>query len=98
MAFFYVDGGGVLNSTLRNSFASAIRVSQESSNICVENTTIDNCPFVVDDRGVGDKIPIETFDLQEAYDGNYITSNCSQTLDIANNKEKKRLTPYFHTK
>jgi hypothetical protein len=44
VAFFNVTDGIVSNSTLLNSFARGIYLSEESNNVCViNNTTIDNC-------------------------------------------------------
>jgi len=45
VAFFNVDGGKVLNSTLKNSFARGIMVTSQAKDICVTNTTIPNSPI-----------------------------------------------------
>ena len=42
VAFFNVNGGKVINSTLRNSFARGIYILDGAQNICVSNNTMEN--------------------------------------------------------
>ena len=48
VAFFNVDCGKVLNSTLRNSFARGFLVTPEASNICGANNIMENNPYQID--------------------------------------------------
>jgi len=46
VAFFNVNGGKVINSTLRNSFARGILIIPQAQNICISNNTIENNPIL----------------------------------------------------
>ncbi|MFH4966922.1 T9SS type A sorting domain-containing protein [Gaetbulibacter sp. M240] len=48
VAFFNVNCGKVLNSTLRNSFARGFLVTPEASNICGANNIMENNPYQID--------------------------------------------------
>ncbi|WP_443939099.1 hypothetical protein [Pedobacter sp. MW01-1-1] len=77
VAFFNVNGGKVINCTLRNSFARGIYLTQKAQDICVLNTTIPNSPIQL----IGTPTPIVTtplitFDLNEAYSAGIINTNC----------------------
>lgn len=80
VAFFNVDGGKVINSTLRNSFCRGILVSQEAYNICVIGTTIPNSKIELEDKPSAApnlRTPITTYDLDSAYAAGFINKNCS---------------------
>lgn len=76
VAFFNVQGGKVINSTLRNSFATGIRISQQSYDICVAETEIPNNPIEMDGTNSTGRTPIKTFDLNEAINAGIIHDNC----------------------
>ena len=81
VAFFNVNGGKIINSTLRNSFARGIMVSQDAFNICVTGTTVENSVISLEDNPDGLpnlRTPISTFDINEAYQAGFIT-NCNLT-------------------
>ena len=48
VAFFNVDCGKVMNSTLRNSFARGFLVTPEASAICGANNSMENNPYQID--------------------------------------------------
>jgi hypothetical protein len=48
VAFFKVDCGKVINSTLRNSFARGFLVTPEANNICGANNIVENNPYQID--------------------------------------------------
>lgn len=79
VAFFNVDGGKVINSTLRNSFCRGILVSQEAYNICVIGTTIPNSKIELEDKpsvSPNLRTPVSTYDLEVAYAANFINKSC----------------------
>jgi len=48
VAFFNVDGGKVINTTARNSFARGILITSKAKNICLENNTVENNPVLLE--------------------------------------------------
>lgn len=77
VAFFNVTGGKVINSTLRNSFARGIYLTQMAYDICVAGTTLPNSPLQLGNSPEPVyRTPLYTFDLNDAYSTGIIDSSC----------------------
>ena len=80
VAFFNVNGGRVINTTLRNSFCRGILVTQDAYNICVLGTTIPNSKIELEDKPSASpnlRTPVSTYSLDTAYAAGFIDKSCS---------------------